>query len=109
MLRRPRTLRFKYRALVYGCLMSFGVFFGGTILVNMVAAATSADPGQPASRSPVGSLCGVPIHPGPGGAGCRRLLGGPPVTTRRANERSRRRRGDHDLGPIQPGALQQRA
>ena len=43
MLRRLRTLRLKYRAIIYGCLVSYGVFFGGTIFVNMVAAAASAD------------------------------------------------------------------
>ena len=43
MLRRLRTLRLKYRAIVYGCLTSYGVFFGGTIFVNMVAAAASGD------------------------------------------------------------------
>lgn len=41
---RFRTLRFRYRAVVYGCLVSYGVFFGGTIFANMVAAAASGDP-----------------------------------------------------------------
>ena len=44
MLRGLRTLRLKYRAIIYGCLVSYGVFFGGTILANMVAAAASGDP-----------------------------------------------------------------
>ncbi len=37
-------MRLKYRAIVYGCLLNYGVFFGGTIFVNMVAAAASGDP-----------------------------------------------------------------
>ena len=43
MLRRLGTMRLRYRAIVYGCLVSYGVFFGGTIFVNMVAAAASSD------------------------------------------------------------------
>ena len=43
MLRILGTLRLKYRAIIYGCLVSYGVFFGGTIFSNMVATAASSD------------------------------------------------------------------
>lgn len=44
MLWRFSAVRLKYRAIGYGCLVSYGVFFGGTILANMVAAGASPDP-----------------------------------------------------------------
>ena len=48
---RFRTLHLNRRAIVYGCLTDLGVSIAATILINLIAAATSPDPASLQSTS----------------------------------------------------------
>ena len=105
MLRRFGAVRLKYRAIGYGCLVSYGMFFGGTILANMVAAAASSDPaGLQLARQSAGFKAALFV------AGLLGTVAGAYLAARLApraelaNGPVRRHRGCHP-GPLQSGAL----